>query len=307
MSENQVVNIPFEQINKEIVATSVSPPTEEEIIANSLFLEYYKNKDKKIRNQLALINQPLVAFIVNKYYSGKNKNKEIKNDLIQEGNIGLLNAIDGFNPTLGFKFSTYSSWWIRQSINNYLINLEPTIRIPGHVRSAQNKLRKSLRDTTENSTEFTTLATMIKGSDIMDQPDKHGLSQKMAESICCAMNSKYVRSLDEDFERDYSSSASSGTGAKQSYHQTGGATLGGSGGGTNTGLFNLLVSDSDNEQKVENKFVSEFVKRAFSKLDTKDKLILLLRFNVIKEEEVPYLIDIWEKNDTARKKRNNNY
>lgn len=73
-----------------------------------LFREYAKNKTLKIRNELARKNQPLVTYIVNKYYNYKPFHRKYREDLLQEGSIGLLSAIDGFDVERGFKFSTYA-------------------------------------------------------------------------------------------------------------------------------------------------------------------------------------------------------
>ncbi|MEK7390013.1 MAG: sigma-70 family RNA polymerase sigma factor [Elusimicrobiota bacterium] len=66
-------------------------------------------------------------------------------DLIQEGSLGLIRAIDKFNWAKGFKFSTYATWWIRQSIQRALADKEKTIRIPVHVRAALARLKKASR------------------------------------------------------------------------------------------------------------------------------------------------------------------
>jgi RNA polymerase nonessential primary-like sigma factor len=90
------------------------------------------------RERMLNHNLRLVVFIARKY---NNRGVEIE-DLVQEGNLGLVRAVEKFDPTLGFKFSTYASWWIKQSIIRAVANYSRTIRLPVHIHDLLNKIKK---------------------------------------------------------------------------------------------------------------------------------------------------------------------
>lgn len=139
-SENELIPRDMsQQYYNEIKKIPLLTPAQEK----ELFEEYQKTKSKKIREKIASANLKLVVSIASKYYSKIKLSTNDMLDAIQDGNEGLLKAIEKYDVSLGYKFSTYATWWIRQSISRSLDDTGRSIRIPVHMMSDYNKIKKT--------------------------------------------------------------------------------------------------------------------------------------------------------------------
>ena len=125
VSREYGVRSPLEQYLREISEVPLLTPDEEVKLARRI-----QRGDKKAREHMIRANLRLCVKIARDY---EHHGVPLL-DLVNEGNIGLMKAVDYFDPTKGAKFSTYSSWWIKQAIKRAVANQSRTIRIPIHLR-----------------------------------------------------------------------------------------------------------------------------------------------------------------------------
>lgn len=125
---------PIKAYLKEVKALPLLSLEEEIILAKKI-----KNGDKEARIKLIQANLRLVISVAKRYtHMGLPLS-----DLIEEGNLGLMKAVDRYDPTRGYRFSTYATWWIKQSIMRALANQGKTIRVPVYLAEIMGRLRKA--------------------------------------------------------------------------------------------------------------------------------------------------------------------
>jgi len=128
------VQSPLETYLREINETQLLSPEDEQELAVAIGEGDVQARDRMVRANLRLVVN------IARGYTGKGLGLQ---DLIEEGNLGLLRAVEGFDPAIGTRFSTYASYWIKQSIKRALINTAKTIRIPAYMVELLSKWRRA--------------------------------------------------------------------------------------------------------------------------------------------------------------------
>jgi RNA polymerase primary sigma factor len=119
-------------LDKVVAVKALTIDEEKDLIARA------KKGDLKARNTITLAHMKLVASIAKKY-----EDRGIPTlDLIQEGSIGLMSAINKFDPAMGHRFSTYAAWWVREAITRSLSNKSRVVRLPVHLNELMTKIRR---------------------------------------------------------------------------------------------------------------------------------------------------------------------
>ncbi len=159
LTKDLTINDPVRMYLKEIGQIKLLTTEEELELADRI-----KDGDESAKATLAEANLRLVVSIA-KRYVGRGM---LFLDLIQEGNIGLMKAVDKFDVTKGYKFSTYATWWIRQAITRSIADQARTIRVPVHMVETINKLARIERQLT---------------LELNREPTEEELSKKMGLSV----------------------------------------------------------------------------------------------------------------------------
>lgn len=169
-------------------------------------------------------------------------------DLIEEGNLGLMRAIDKFEPERGFRFSTYATWWIRQSIERAIMNQARTVRLPVHMVRELNQILRA---------KYHLEAQHHNGKDASAEDIAHLVDRPIEEVQDILAMSEHATSLDAPLDNDPQAS-----------------------------LMDLLPGDSEDgpDARAEHHEIEVLVRDWLKKLPEKQRLVIIRRFGLDNED-----------------------
>jgi RNA polymerase primary sigma factor len=244
---------------------SVRLPEEDRLIS---VLEDVQYRAQESRQILIRSNLRLVVSVA-KRYLGRGSSFL---DLIQEGNLGLLRAVSKFDPSRGYKFSTYATWWIRQSISRSIADQARTIRIPVHIFETFNRLMQVQRQLTQTLGRSPTPEELALEADFVDPKDKLVIQRAKGEASI----------LPHDVHMRWSQAASKVVQVLRAAEEP--VSLESPVGSEDNSMLGDFIEDEEAQEPMDaaaREMLREQVKNALAVLSPREREVLEMRFGLL--------------------------